>query len=369
MDVIALAVAVVDYRPLRGHARNRQVLPIQVGDQNLVVPDRLGDVVEARVGVLLQPQEEPQIVLVAVVVPVPEQPHAQLVILEQEPPEVGGEGLDSDPHRVEVIALRDVAQMVVEEGFLHAEEGILPVGAFRGPDGQDAPLRHADIAVVEGKGQTGLEIGRLERRRPFDQRHRGDECLGQDQAVRASEDVQAVRVLRGLDSDRQRQRPRLDHSVRHAGDNDEQILMARQRPVALERVLVIGVEPALVDTDRLDHPPAVGKRQMVRRKGLGRRRAHRAGIGLDDGLGIVFDPPWPATDRCIGVDLLRRLNVPGRLRHGGLDDQRQALRSGVGCREAPQAHNDQGGPCHLHHGALQTFCCEESRKGANGQLT
>ena len=58
------------------------------------------------------------------------------------------------------------------------------------------------------------------------------------------------------------------------------------RPVALQRVLVIGVPPALADdAERLDQPPAVRDRNMVGREGLRRRRADRARILLVDRVG------------------------------------------------------------------------------------
>ena len=59
-------------------------------------------------------------------------------------------------------------------------------------------------------------------------------------------------------------------------------------PVALQHVLVIGIAPARADqAERLGQPPAVGHRDMLGRKGLGRRRPDRARIVLVDRIGKV----------------------------------------------------------------------------------
>ena len=74
-------------------------------------------------------QNAGEIVLEAVVVAVAEQADAELLVLEQEAAEIELERLDADADAVEVVAVRDVAEVVVDEGFLDAEEVIEAVGA------------------------------------------------------------------------------------------------------------------------------------------------------------------------------------------------------------------------------------------------
>ncbi len=105
IDLAALVVGVADIGDLRGEAGNRQVLAIEIGDEDVVLAQLLADVVEAAVGVLLQPAEIGEVVLPAVVVAVAEQAHAELAVLEQEAAEIGRERLDADAHRIEIVAL------------------------------------------------------------------------------------------------------------------------------------------------------------------------------------------------------------------------------------------------------------------------
>ena len=50
-----------------------------------------------------------------------EQAQAELLVVEQEAPEIELEGLDSDPDAVEIVAVGDIAQMIVDEQLLDAE--------------------------------------------------------------------------------------------------------------------------------------------------------------------------------------------------------------------------------------------------------
>ena len=127
-DLVAFAVRVVDDRHLRGETRNRQVLAIEIGYGDVILARALLDRIEAGVRVLLQPVEEGEIVLIAVVVAIAEEADAEIVVLEKEAAEVRREGLDADAHGIEIVALRDVADVVIDERFLHAEEIVETVG-------------------------------------------------------------------------------------------------------------------------------------------------------------------------------------------------------------------------------------------------
>src|SRR5690606_4643083 len=120
------------------------------------------------------------------------------------------------------------------------------------------------------------------------QRRDGDEGLRQDVAGILAEHVEAARPLGGLDTDRDRESARLDYRVADEVGGEEPVIAFDERPVlrleravALQRVLVVGIEPAFLhQTERFYQPPAVGDRDVVGRKGLGRRRADRARIVL-----------------------------------------------------------------------------------------
>jgi hypothetical protein len=57
VDLRVVAAAVVDDGGLGGQADHREVLPVEVGDVDVVVAQLLADVVQAAVGVLLDPAE------------------------------------------------------------------------------------------------------------------------------------------------------------------------------------------------------------------------------------------------------------------------------------------------------------------------
>ena len=82
---------------------------------------RCAEIVQAAVRVLLEAAEAREVVLPAVVVARAEQAHAELVVLEQEAAEVRRERLDADADAVEVVAVGDVAQVLVDERRLEAD--------------------------------------------------------------------------------------------------------------------------------------------------------------------------------------------------------------------------------------------------------
>src|SRR3546814_12905237 len=72
------------------------------------------------------------------------------------------ERLDADADRMKVVSVAVVAEMLVDEGFLHAEE---TVGAMAGPRRahvEHAPFGYVDMVDIIGKRQAifDIEIGR-----------------------------------------------------------------------------------------------------------------------------------------------------------------------------------------------------------------
>ena len=183
----------MDHHQLAGEAGERQVLAIDASDKDIVVAQVLSQVVQAGVGILLDAAEGGQIVLEPVIVAVAEQPDAQLIVLKQKPTEFGGERLNADAQAIEVIALRDIAQVIVDEGFLDPDKRIVAAGFAAGLDIEDALFRHVDIIVLERQGDPELNLRRHESGRALDHRSRRDERLGQHQAGVPPKDIQAAR--------------------------------------------------------------------------------------------------------------------------------------------------------------------------------
>ena len=110
-----LAVAVVYQRGLRHETHCREVLVVEIGQEDVVVTQARSGVVEAAVGVFFQTSYPGQVVLKDIVIPGAEQAHAQLAVLKQEAAKIAGEGLYPHAEAVEVVAIRDVAQVLVEK--------------------------------------------------------------------------------------------------------------------------------------------------------------------------------------------------------------------------------------------------------------
>ena len=176
------------------------------------------------------------------------------VVVEQETAEIGLERLDADADRIEIVAIRDVADVIVDEGFLQTDEIVVALGAFQRLDEEHAPLGHGDVAVVEGHGDAVFDLGRLERGLALDQRSAGDEALREDEARVLAEHVETLRARSGLYADRDREGPWLEHRVADEAEVDEPVVALEesrptfaQRDIALEHVLVIGVGLRVAD--------------------------------------------------------------------------------------------------------------------------
>ena len=74
-----------------------EILPVNIGDHHLLVA--VGQGVQAAVGVLFQHREIRQVELIAVGIQVAEQPHARLLVGENEAAEIAGEGLHAHAQR------------------------------------------------------------------------------------------------------------------------------------------------------------------------------------------------------------------------------------------------------------------------------
>ena len=115
------AIDIVDDGRLRGVTEDRKILFVHVGHQQVIASRHLSDVVQAAVGVFFETAEIGQVVLPLIVVADTENTHADRHILKQEPAKVSNKRLDADAYRVEVEAVRDIAQMHVNERLLDTQ--------------------------------------------------------------------------------------------------------------------------------------------------------------------------------------------------------------------------------------------------------
>src|SRR5258706_9083673 len=93
MRCASFTIAVVGCGKLGGEPRHWKILAIKIGDQHVVGAQLRGKIVQAAVGVLLQPPEPGEVVLVAVVGTIAIQTYAELIVLKQKAAEIAAERL------------------------------------------------------------------------------------------------------------------------------------------------------------------------------------------------------------------------------------------------------------------------------------
>src|ERR1022692_2646828 len=95
-------VHVMDHRSLQREAGHEEILAEEIGDEKVVLAQRLADVVQAAVGVLVDAAEPRHVVLPSIAVAIAEQSNADRLILKEKSAKGGNEGLDADADVVEV---------------------------------------------------------------------------------------------------------------------------------------------------------------------------------------------------------------------------------------------------------------------------
>jgi hypothetical protein len=198
----------------------------------------------------------------------------------------------------------------VDEQLLQPEVLVAAALAAARIDLEQPLLLGLHVVHVVGRGEVELELGRLERGVAADVDEREQQVLAADDLLALAEDVDGSAAAGALRADRRRQAARLVDRVGHEQQRDEAIL-AVHRLVALERVLVVRVVPALrQQVQRLEQAPAVRHRDgaagVLPRLGRRHRLESAAAVGV--GERRLF--------RCLRFPrapllLLRRL--PGRL--------------------------------------------------------
>ena len=117
---------------------------------------------------------------------------------------------------------------------------------------------------VEGDSGAQLIFRRLEGGAALGQRRAQDEGLRKHFAVLAAKGVVAARPLGGLHADRGGKAARFGQRIGNRCQLHEQIMGAADRPVALQRVLVVRIFPVgFHQPQRFDQAPAIGHRQVI----------------------------------------------------------------------------------------------------------
>ena len=255
-----IAVVVEDDRRLRGETGPGEILTIDIGEQDIVVPRRFGDVVQPGIEILLEPTEVGKIVLPAIVVAVAKQADAGLRILEQEAAEVGRKRLDANAQAIEVVARIHIAKMLVDPQFLHAEKAVVAIFAQPRIDLQRPRLLRIDAVVVERKRGLVLDLWWLERGITLVIVRAGDEVLHESGLVDMAQRIQLAAAAGALRADGQRRALCLDESV---GDETQcqEMILAIDRLVALEHILIVRIGQRKLEAERFHDAPAVRHRQ------------------------------------------------------------------------------------------------------------
>ncbi len=257
--LIAFAIAVVRQTELGEEAEDGEVLPDQVGSEHVILAQAGVDIVETAVGVLLHPPEPGQVVLVDIVVAGTEQAHAELVILEQEAAEIGIEWLDADTDAVEVVAWRDITQVLVEECLLYREMAVIAGLAAIGVDFEKPVLLGAKAVVLLGQGEAVFVVGWAEDGVALVVHEGGDHGLGEHALFTVTDQVIPPALLDRRRADRDRKLARFENRVGAQFGVEEPVIV--DRAVGLQRVDVVGVIPRVVDfTEVVEDAPAVGDR-------------------------------------------------------------------------------------------------------------
>ena len=85
---VIFAITIVDHGTLGDESLHREVLPVKVCDEHVIVAKVFGEIVQTTVGLFIQPPEPGEVVLEDVVVAIAKQANAKLVVLEQEATEI-----------------------------------------------------------------------------------------------------------------------------------------------------------------------------------------------------------------------------------------------------------------------------------------
>ena len=152
--------------------------------------------VQVRIGVLLAHIERGEIVLPAIVVVVPENPDAEVRVVEDEAAEIAHERLHPDAHRDEIVIVRKVAQMNFGERFLQRPEFFFARRSLLRIRVHDIVLFNVDVVVIINAEQPQRPVDRLERGLALEKVDTDRKVVGPKILVAQAEELRAVRAGR-----------------------------------------------------------------------------------------------------------------------------------------------------------------------------
>ena len=179
---------------LAGVAFPNQILPKNIRDQNLLVAPT--ELIQVRVGVLLEHVEGGEVVLPAVVVVVAEDADAEVGVVENEAAKIAHERLNANAQRNEIVVIRQVAKVDLAERFLKREEFLFPRCAVLRIRIHHIALFHVEVVVIVNAEKAQRPIDRFEGGLAFEKIDPDGEIVRVKELLAASEKFRAVRALR-----------------------------------------------------------------------------------------------------------------------------------------------------------------------------
>ncbi len=255
-------------------AQGQEVLAIEVRDEDALVAAL--EQVQLAVGFLLELIEIRRVPLVAVLAEVAEGPHAEVGVAEQKTAEIAVERLDARAHRNEIVVGADVGDLDLAERLLQGDVLAAPRDAgFR--SGVDAvALAQVDVVQVELRGDAQGPVARLERGVALEQLERKNRVRQERVLAAVAEELFRAGVL-GAHAGRRRHDAVFERRFRNRGQHHEDVV-ADDRQIALEHVLIVGIEAAIAHERILavlplvarpvgeSLPPAIGHGNEVRHR-------------------------------------------------------------------------------------------------------
>src|SRR5690349_18235611 len=295
----AASIIVVMKAPGDRVALANEILAEDVRDVDVLMP-RV-ETVEAAVRVLLQHRKIGAIELITIVIKRAKHARAEIVVGKNKTAEVGDKRLNTGTHGNEIVVRVEVSQFHFAKSFFKRRVPVSPICATSHVDVDNAVLTRVEIIRhAEGRRELDGPIARLERRVAVKQLEAELQRLCCRKLFRTPKKLRALRID-SAHARRCRRTTLLNVRRTDSGEDHEQ-LVAFDRVIALEDVLIVRIPPATalernVATARaaiavpivfgkLD-APAIGSLASLRR-GRGGCRRWREGNG-DDSLPAPFD--------------------------------------------------------------------------------
>ena len=134
----------------------------------------------------------------AVVVVVPENPDAEICVVENETAKIAHERLHADAHRNEIVIIREIAQVDFAERFLQRPEFLFARRAFLRIRIHDVVLCNVDVVVIVNAEEPQRPIDRLKCRLAFEKIDPDREIVRPEVLIAQAEKFRAVRACRAL---------------------------------------------------------------------------------------------------------------------------------------------------------------------------